>query len=173
MSTQILPIESTQPDNRLTHKSGIKIERHERISKLMLKGNSLNKITKILADQNFINPQTKKPYSLTTIASDAKEIHTEYKKRAYSNYSQHVAEKLAKLELLEYEGWRIKDYELILKSIDRQIKLLGLNAPEVILNIDWRMQITQLLESGDITESQLKDELGEDMYTNIIEGNFK
>jgi hypothetical protein len=166
----------------------VRQKRRELVSSFAVKGLSQREITEEVG-KKIVNPETGKPFSLSVIHHDIQALKREWRERAFTEFSEHVAVTLAKLDQLERESWDGKEYEMVLKVIDRKIKLLGLNAPDIVLNIDWRMQVKALLQRKLITIEDVKNELGETIAkefdessrlpsgkdgadSNIIEGTF-
>jgi len=77
-----------------------------------------------------LNPETDEPYSLGTINNDIRAIRDGWREKANDDYDDWIAGELAKLDRLEEAGWRINDYDLVLKCMSRRAKLLGLDKPQ-------------------------------------------
>lgn len=87
--------------------------------------------------KQVLNPQTDRPYSLGTINNDIQAIRAGWRERAGLDYDEWVAEQIATLDEVETEAWLSKNFELVLKCMDRRAKLLGLDKPQQLI-VTWR-----------------------------------
>lgn len=56
-----------------------------------------------------------------------------------------------------------------LRIIERRSKFLGLDAPSQVKVRDWRSEIIELIQNGKITLETARQELGEELYLQLIE----
>lgn len=56
----------------------------------------------------------------------------------------------------------------VLRIEDQRAKLLGLDAPRQIIHT-WQTELLQLIESGDVTPEEAREELGEDLAKEFFE----
>lgn len=103
--------------------------RRARVASLQLFGWTLQRITAQLAAEELINPVSKSPWSLETIHRDLQAIKAEWKARRQQAVEQHIDMQLAKLERVQEETWKDRQWFAYLSALEQQAKLLGLNAP--------------------------------------------
>lgn len=115
-------------------------KRREVVASLLLRGYTQRGIVEALAagyvDKTtgervgrFLNPDTGEAYTVGTINGDVKALRREWAKKRDEHTDLWLADELAKLAELEREAWKVRNLELVLKTIDRRAKLLGLDAP--------------------------------------------
>jgi hypothetical protein len=112
----------------------------------------------------------------STISEDVKVIRERWRERATAEYSSHLAEELAKLDLLEHEllpkalsggpggGMNLRAVDRVLAIRDRRARMLGLDAPskvEATLKVELLVRAVEdtLVELG-IDDSQVRPVLG-------------
>lgn len=104
--------------------------RREVVSRLRLMGLSVREIVVKLLEKNIVNPDSGEPYGKTTIGRDLQAMRDKWRERASASISEHQAQQLARLELIQRSAFAQRDYDLALKTHDRIAKLLGTNAPD-------------------------------------------
>jgi len=116
--------------------------RRERVAQLVLRGLTAREIVAALAsgDNRIINGRTGKPWSLGTIGTDLIALKAEWNRRANAAFDEHRARQLAEVAELKRAAWSSRRYETVLRCLEREAKLLGLDAPardtQVALNLD-------------------------------------
>jgi hypothetical protein len=112
----------------------------------------------------------------STISEDVKVIRERWRERAVADYTSHLAEELAKLDLLEHEllpmalsggpkgGISLRAVDRVLAIRDRRARMLGLDAPskvEATFKVELVVRALEdtLVELG-IDDSQVRPVLG-------------
>lgn len=121
------------------NRNRVKAIRQEYVATLTLRGLSQRKICEVLA-QEFINrernpyycvnPKTGEPFNLSQINRDLKDLQQQWRERSMEAIDQHRARQFAELDELKRRAWAAGDMELVLKTINTEMKLLGTPAPE-------------------------------------------
>lgn len=117
------------------------LDRRRRVAVLRLRGLSLREITKALpmGDGGVINPETQKPYNMSTIYQDLKAIEQEWRQMSVADLQEHKARHLAELAEVRRTAWQQGKLFYILKSLEQEAQILGLNevpdAPDVNVNV--------------------------------------
>ncbi len=106
--------------------------RRARVAQLVLRGLTAREIVAALAsgDNRIINGRTGEPWSLGTIGSDLIALKAEWNRRAAEAYDEHRARQLAEIAEVKRAAWAKGRYDTILKALEREAKLLGLDAHE-------------------------------------------
>jgi len=106
--------------------------RRERVAQLVLRGLTAREIVVALAsgDNPIINAKTGAPWSLGTVADDLKALKAEWNRRAAEAYDEHRARQLAEIAEVKRAAWAKGRYDTILKALEREAKLLGIDARE-------------------------------------------
>lgn len=112
--------------------------RRERVAQLVLRGLTAREIVVALArpidDNNrtppILNPRTGAPWSLGTIGADLIALKAEWNRRANAAFDEHRARQLAEVAELKRAAWAARRYDTVLKALEREAKLLGLDAHE-------------------------------------------
>jgi hypothetical protein len=126
-----------------TARHKIKTLRQEYVASLLLRGLSERKITEVLATPTVVengkekvnpyymlNPATQKPFALTQVHRDIQQLEEKWRASALANVDAHQARQLAELDELKRRAWAVGDFDIVLKAIQTEIKLLGTAAPE-------------------------------------------
>ena len=125
-------------------------QRRTLVARSVLRGMTQREIVESLARQ--VTNGDGNPWSLATVNRDIKAIRKDWRKEARRDYDVHVARMLAEYRELRREGWRTKDYDLVLKACDRECKLLGLDKPDLLV-VSWRQEAEEAgLDAGHIFE---------------------
>ena len=125
-----------------TRKKQIRIAARRRIIQSLLLRNAhatQRDIERYLGEQNFVNPDTGRPYSLGTINSDIQAIEEEWQAAALQDIQERKARRNAELEELKKDAWSAKDRSTVLAIIREQNKMDGAYAPartETTINPD-------------------------------------
>ena len=161
----------TQVKNRSKH--AVADKRREIVARGLLRGMTQLEIANYLAEKGMVGKKGK-PYSPATISRDVSVIRGEWRLAAARDYQDHIAAALAEIRELRRHAWKEMDTRLILKCWDREVKLLGLNAPEIMQIIDWRREAIEVgLDVGDLFDSMVRTatSLIEDRAGPVIEGS--
>lgn len=134
--------------------------RRERVAQLVLRGLTAREIVAALAsgDNRIINGRTGEPWSLGTIGSDLKALKTEWNRRAAEAYDEHRARQLAEVAELKRAAWAARRYDTVLRAMEREAKLLGLDAP-----ISGRVEVT----GKDGGKIEIKHDFNDDQLSEI------
>jgi DNA-binding transcriptional MerR regulator len=98
------------------------------VSRLRLRGMSQREIQRALPAQST-NPENQQPWSLATINGDVKALHRQWREDALQATDEHKARTLAELAEVKRAGWGAKDMNIVLKAIQQERSILGLDAP--------------------------------------------
>lgn len=108
----------------------ITAHRREAVAALRLRKLSARKI--VIALQKM-NPPVLKPngtaYQRTTILGDIRALEDEWKANASRDTATHMARLLAETQEVYAAAWVKGDLNIVLKAIERQSKMLGVDAP--------------------------------------------
>ena len=104
-------------------------ERRRTIASLRLRGMTQREIETNLPTLKIVNPRTGQRWSLGTINKDLQAIHQEWVKEATLAIGEHKANLLAELRELKRAAWEARDFQAILRAIDKECKILGVEAP--------------------------------------------
>lgn len=101
--------------------------RRERVAQLNLRGLSSREIAKALAqgENPIVNPSTGQPYDQKTILADLNVLKGEWKMLRGAAIDDHIDREYMEIIEIKKTAWAKKDPELVLKAIDREMKLLG------------------------------------------------
>ena len=106
------------------------IEHRRRIvASLRLRGYTVREIQAALPKQDIINEKDGKDWAIGTIASDMKANEAAWKEAALIDVVQHKANVLAEVREARRAAWRADRIGLVLKALDDERKLFGLDAP--------------------------------------------
>lgn len=116
-------------------------ERRENVARLRLQGKTHREIIAALGD----NPKTKRPWSLGVINKDLQAIHAAWKASAVADIAEHKARVLAELSEVKRAAWEAKDLANLLRALQQETRLLGLDEPiaqdttiRIIDDTEWR-----------------------------------
>lgn len=104
--------------------------RRKAVSSARLRGMNCHEIVALLAEQDIINPRTELPYSIVTISNDLKAIEEMWKEETLKEISYHRTRVLAELQEVKRTAWTTGKHAIILRAIDQEVSLLGLNELE-------------------------------------------
>lgn len=139
-----------------TSRNDIAEKRREMVSQLRLRGLSIREIAEALAHSNppLLNPDTKQPYSHVTIKNDIDALNLEWEKQRMTNTSIHKNRQFMLIQEVNRAAWATKEPELVLKALDREMKLLGTAEDKDGITINIYLPIIQQI----ITLAQQRDE---------------
>ncbi len=83
-------------------------------------------------------------------------------------------ERLDKLFMVSYNSalsGNINAIDIVLKIMHKRAMYLGLYKPKAVQVSDWRTEILNLIRSGKITLSQVKEQLGDEMTNSLLSGD--
>lgn len=107
------------------------IERRRRaVAALRLRHLTQREIVDALAKQGFRNPNTEKPYELGTVNSDLKALEAEWRASALGDITQHKGNHVAELTEVRRKAWQDNKLFYVLKSLEQEARVLGLEATE-------------------------------------------
>ncbi len=104
--------------------------RRRAISEAKLHGMSLHQITIWLEEEGLVNPESGKPWSITTISNDLKEIKKEWTDVMLQDITSHRARVLAEFGEVKNAAWKAGKLDTVLRAVNGEIALLGLNELE-------------------------------------------
>lgn len=107
-------------------------ERRVMVSSLMARGLSQHAIVTALAAQKVVNPETNKPYDLTTIHRDTKAVKAEWHERATQSVQDWKNEQVAQIQELMRQAYAKNKLEVVRGCIDLLVKLTGTAEAEKI-----------------------------------------
>lgn len=107
-----------------------RILRQKIVSSAKLRGMTPEEITVFLAEKEIINPRTDLPWSVQTIKNDLRELEARWEDEMFVNISKHRARVLAELRETKAAAWKAGQLSLVLRAIDQEVNLLGLNELE-------------------------------------------
>jgi hypothetical protein len=120
------------PEHGANNQPNVTSTRRERVAQLILRGLTAREIVAALAsgDNALLNPKTGQPWSLGSIGHDLGVLKAEWQARAAEAYDEHRARQLAEIAELKRAAWAARRYDTVLKAMEREAKLLGLDARE-------------------------------------------
>lgn len=117
--------------------------RRRKVAELVAQRFTQREIEDRLAQEGFINPDTGEPFSLGTVNADIKVLRLAWQRDAKQAIGTHRAEMLAEIQEVKRAAWGDKNLAIILKAIETQAALLGLNRPGALDDlIDTEVKVT-------------------------------
>ncbi len=101
--------------------------RRKAVSEARLRGMTLEEIAIWLENEELVNPETKKPYSVSTISKDLAYIEGQWNDEVMAGTDNHRARVLAQLGHVKKAAWKAGKLDTVLRAIGREVDLLGLN----------------------------------------------
>ncbi len=115
-------------------------ERRMLVARLRAQGLSEREIVRALASEKSpvrVNPNTGKEWSLGTVATDCKVLVEQWREKALADTATMRGEQLAELAEIKRNIWAKKfDPFALVKCLEREARLLGLDAPTKIAPTD-------------------------------------
>lgn len=110
-----------------TSMSDIADKRREMVSQLRLRGLSIREIAEALGKGNppLLNPETGKPFTHVTVKNDIDFLDAEWQRRRSTNTDLHKNRQFMLIQEVNRAAWAKQEPELVLKALDREMKLLG------------------------------------------------
>jgi hypothetical protein len=102
--------------------------RRRMVASMMVQGFHLDAITKGISTQ-FTNPKTQQPYKRDAVARDMRELKAQWCAEAKADIAELRGRQLAELAELKRKAWTKDDLSEVRMLMDREAKLLGLDAP--------------------------------------------
>lgn len=124
--------------------------RRERVAQLRLRGLTVREIAISLAmgdrdgNNRIVNPETGDPYTHTTIINDLKVLKKEWHESSGEATEEHAARQFAEIQEIKRVAWALKDPQLALAALDREMRLLG-TAKGTTININVSITIVNQL----------------------------
>ena len=103
--------------------------RRRAVDQLRLQQLTYHEIAEALPRRGEQNPDTHKPWSLAIIGRDVKALEQQYRIDAGRDVVSLKAQIVAELREVRRQAWAHKDLGNVLKSIQQECKVLGLDAP--------------------------------------------
>ena len=125
-------------------KEHTRVLRQSIVSSAKLRGMTSADIVSFLAEQGVVNPVTEEPWSITTINNDLRDIEERWKEEMLRDVSDHRARVLAEINEAKQAAWKSGKLSLVLRAIDQEVGLLGLNELE---RMGVEIALTNLLKS--------------------------
>jgi len=116
-------------------------ERRRHVASMRLRGMTQREIEENLPRLKIINAETGKPYSLGTINSDLQAIRQQWRDSATQDMAEHVARIIAELTEIKRAAWAEKSYGDILRAIEKECKILGIDSPDKQIVIEGDLEI--------------------------------
>lgn len=110
--------------------ANLDVLRRRAVASASIQGMSPREIYVWLEDKGLIDPDTGKPFSVSQIRKDIDLIVEEWNERMYKDISFHRARVLAELAEVKSSAWKSSKLSIVLKAIDKEVDLLGLNELE-------------------------------------------
>lgn len=138
--------------------------RRERVASLRARGLTVREIVATLADPRkpdmyMINPDTGVPYTIATIHGDIKTNQRAALKRSEAETRRLIADQLAETAEVKRVAWSGDRLDLVLRALEREAKLLGLDAPMRHELISQMTEIERLAAAAGISMLELLNEL--------------
>jgi len=125
-------------------------ERRRCVASLVLRGRTQREVEQELPKLTppIVNPKTGQPYALGTINADVKAIREDWRRRAAEDIGEHVARIVAELTEVKRAAWAEKSYGDILRAIEKECKILGVDSPDkqIVIEGDLETFLSRLPE---------------------------
>jgi hypothetical protein len=133
------------------------------VASARLRGFSPQEITELLANKGVINPTTELPYKIGTIVNDINDMEEQWRADMLVNVTDHRARVLAEINELKKASWKAGKLGTVLRAIDQETKLLGLNELE---RVGAEIAIANVLkgfpkEIADRLREKLRERMGQ------------
>lgn len=162
--------------NSGNRKDAIVEERRRKVAKLMVRRLTQRQIEANLPALDCIDTNTGKPWGVMTINRDVKALRKQWREDAAGDTDQHQANILAELAEIKRVAWGAEipgtkelypDMTTLLKAINQECKILGLDAPTKykLEDLTDEQLVRVAAASAGIPESQVRDEWEEEEPT--------
>jgi len=118
--------------------------RRRDVARLTVQGFTPREITDQLAEL-YKHPRTRKPYTCAAIYRDIVFLREEWRRSAAADIADLRASQLAEIAELKRQSWADRDLSEVRMLLDREAKLLGLDAP---VRVDITMLARTLAEEA-------------------------
>lgn len=105
-------------------------ERRRHVASMRLRGMTQREIVENLPRLHIVNARTGRPYSLGIVNADLQAIHEDWRRRAAQDMADHVARILAELTEVKRAAWAEKDFNAIMRAIEKEVRIIGADSPE-------------------------------------------
>jgi len=103
--------------------------RRVKVEQLAGRGLGLYEITEALVQNDILNPDTEKPYSVATISRDLAEIEERLFQETIAECAKNRAKQVGELRTARRAAWEKGDYAEVRRNLETEAKLLGTEAP--------------------------------------------
>ena len=128
-----------------TAHSDLIVKRRQMVGSARLRGFSIREIKTFLGEQGLINPKTRRPFTATAIFSDLEALKKEWRAAAARDIGEHKARILAELLEVKRAAWGKKKFTVVLAAIERECKILGIDAPTIIKILEEHEGFKQII----------------------------
>jgi len=111
---------------RNSNSGGLVELRRERVARLSLRGLTVREIVYAIG-RDLVNPKTGKAYSLGTIGNDLLVLQSRWMEQSMEAMQILRAHQMAELSEVKRAAWADKEYGAVLRALEREAKLLGLD----------------------------------------------
>lgn len=129
-------------------------QRRVLVAKYRRQGLTLRAMSEALEKEGCLN-ESGKPWNHATLGNDVKALIAEASAFAVKDVIEHRAEFLDQYNTLNRQAWESKDNDLIIKTLAEMRKMLGADAPQVIIIEQLHNQVRMAIER---VEAEFKDE---------------
>ena len=113
------------------------------MTELLVRGNTQAQIVSLMAaDDAMHNPVTTAPWSKDTIYKDVKLARERWQEQTRLHYDIHVSRILGQIRAVRIEAWNQEDLGTVLKTLDQEVKLLGLDKVTKS-DLDWKKELRE------------------------------
>jgi len=105
----------------------LQLQRRRIVSSARLRGMTLNQIHQLLIDKGVTNTHLGRPWSVSVVSKDLKVLEEQWREEMMAEISSHRARILAEIKETKTAAWRAGKLSLVLKAINQEVDLLGLN----------------------------------------------
>jgi len=111
------------------------MHRRELVARLRIRGLTMREIVAALArpgENQLLNPQSREPFTLSTIKDDCHWLDRQWLASISGSLEEQKALVRQELKEVKRAGWSAKDMNVVLKALQQERALLGLDAPAQI-----------------------------------------
>lgn len=105
------------------------LHRREVVARLRLRGLTQREIAMKLILEGVVNSATGDPFSIGTVNGDVKALEKQWRQQAAADTAALKGQVLAELRETRRAAWEDNQFTIVLRSIDQEIHLLGLDVP--------------------------------------------
>lgn len=122
-------------------------DRRRQVAALRLRRLTVRQIVDALARAGQVNPRTGKPWSVGVVQNDITYMQDAARAAALRDVSEHKADMLAQYDELLRLAWAEKRYEHVRKILADLRRLLGTDAPQVIVYEQLQERMTAAVDA--------------------------